>query len=109
MEVWRSLDWLCDEDKLVHDTGTYPNVASALLGVYDSQVSGGKRYDLATLGRRLANATFFASHGVDELASASYGLDMSELMNNDVSPVDFIKGYIAKFEAEVEKRVKNFS
>ena len=30
-----------------------------------SQICGGKRYDLATLGRRLANATYAESHGTD--------------------------------------------
>ena len=27
--------------------------------MFDSQITGGKRYDLAVLGRRVANATFF--------------------------------------------------
>ncbi|HOO25663.1 MAG TPA: PIG-L family deacetylase, partial [Clostridiales bacterium] len=55
LEVWRGLDWLCDEDKSVFDTSPHPNLAAALLGVFDSQIAGGKRYDAAALGRRLAN------------------------------------------------------
>jgi len=105
MEVWRGLDWLCDEDKVVHDTGAYPNVASALVGIYDSQVSGGKRYDLATQGRRLANATFFASHAVDDYEGIAFGLDITELVNSDADPVEFIAMYIDKFKADVLKRV----
>lgn len=109
MEVWRSLDWLCDEDKLVHDTGAFPNLSSALIGVYDSQISGGKRYDLASQGRRLANATFFASHAVDEYDAISFGLDITELVNSDMDPADFILGYIDKFRDEVKARIKKLS
>jgi len=109
MEVWRGLDWLCDEDKVVHDTSAYPNVSAAILGVYDSQISGGKRYDLATQGRRLANATFFASHAVDDYEGISFGLDITELVNSDASPSDFIVKYIDKFKDEVIKRVAAMS
>lgn len=109
MEVWRALDWLCDEDKVVQNTAAHPNVAAALLGVYDSQISGGKRYDLATQGRRLANATFFASHAVDDYESAAFGLDMTELVKSNADPVAFIMGYVDKFKSEVERRVKAFS
>jgi len=109
MEGWRGLDWLCDEDKSVHDTGAYPNLSSALLGVYDSQISGGKRYDLASLGRRQANATFLASHAVDELESATYGLDITELVNSDISEADFIGACIDRFRKDVTERIIKFS
>jgi len=109
MEVWRGLDWLCDEDKVLHDTAKFPNIASSLLGVYDSQVSGGKRYDLAALGRRLANATFFASHAVDNYESASYAIDLTPLVNGNLDPVYYINTYINKFANEVIKRIKTFS
>jgi len=105
MEVWRGLDWLCDGDKAVFDTGAHPNLAAALLGVYDSQIAGGKRYDLATIGRRLANATFFASHDVDETDSAAFGLDITELMERDLDPVEFINWHIHKFRDEVNERI----
>ena len=109
MEVWRSLDWLCDEDKVVHDTAAYPNLSAALLGVYDSQISGGKRYDLATQGRRLANATFFASHAVDDCEGICFGLDITDLVNSNADPADFIVSYIDRFKAEVVKRVAALS
>ena len=105
MEVWRCLDWLCDGDKAVFDTGAHANLAAALLGVYDSQITGGKRYDLATVGRRLANATFFASHDVDECESVSFGLDITELVEKDFTPAEFINGYIDKFRDEVNERI----
>ena len=109
MEVWRNLDWLCDEHKVVYDNSAYPNVAAALLNVYDSQISGGKRYDLAAIGRRLANATFFASHSVDDYESATFGLDITELVNSDLPPSDFIAAYINKFCDDVTRRVSKFS
>ena len=109
LEVWRGLDWLCDEDKLAIDTGAHPNVAAALLGVYDSQIAGGKRYDLAAIGRRLANATFFASHAVDETDSLSFGLDITALMHSDIPPMDFINGYIDKFRDEVMHRIASLT
>ena len=41
------------------------------------QIAGGKRYDLASMGRRRANATYWGSHGVDETTGLSYGMDMT--------------------------------
>ena len=55
-EVWRSLDWMLDDDKLGMDLSQHETLPAALLGVYDSQIAGGKRYDLASMGRRRANA-----------------------------------------------------
>lgn len=109
MEVWRGLDWLCDADKAVFDASGHPNLAAALLGAYDSQIVGGKRYDSAALGRRLANATFFESHATDESTSISFGLDITELVaNTDLKPVDFIYDYIRRFAEDVTARVTKF-
>lgn len=109
LEVWRGLDWLCDGEKVVCDTSGHQNLAASLLGVYDSQIAGGKRYDLAALGRRAANATFFASHFVDECDSMIYGLDMTPLMkDSNLSPADFINGAIDRFKDEVNERIKRF-
>ena len=109
LEVWRGLDWLCDDDKVCFDTSTHPNLAAALLGVFDSQIAGGKRYDSAALGRRLANATFFASHDTDECESLSYGLDITELVNSNINYFEFINQYIEGFRSEVKDRIGRFS
>lgn len=109
LEVWRGLDWLCDEDKAVFDTSNHKNLAASLLGVYDSQIEGGKRYDLAALGRRTSNATFFASHDVDSSDSMSYGLDITDLvLNKSLSPEELIVKYIDKFKDEVISRIERF-
>jgi LmbE family N-acetylglucosaminyl deacetylase len=105
-EVWRNLDWVNDEEKVFFDVSAHPNLAAALVEVYDSQICGGKRYDSATIGRRLANATYAASHGVDNTTSLSYGMDLTELMNDStIDIVDFIKGYINRFEYDVVNRI----
>jgi len=106
-EVWRDQDWLCDSDKVVMDLSAHENLAAALLGVYDSQIAGGKRYDLATMGRRRAHATFFASHGVDGAESLSFGCDLTPLTRNGgPDPLAYIKGLINNFAGEVEGRIK---
>lgn len=109
LEVWRGLDWLCDEDKTVFDTSSHRNLAAALLGVYDSQIAGGKRYDLAVLGRRAANATFSADHATDDSDSMSYGLDITPLIENDSLDItDFTVNFILKFKSDVINRIASF-
>ena len=56
-----------DARKVVLDLSGRENLLSSLLGVYDSQISGGKRYDLATIGRYRSNATYLESHSVDTM------------------------------------------
>lgn len=102
LEVWRSLDWLPDEDKVCLDTAPYPEVARELLTVHRSQVAGGKRYDNAAIGRRFANATFFASHDTDDFTSMNFGLDLMPLVEGNENPKEFIESYIDKFKSEVD-------
>ena len=105
-EVWRGLDWMNDEDKVLFNVEAHENLAAALLGVFDSQICGGKRYDLATLGRRRANATYFASHGVDESTSINFGMDLTPLIENARLDVgQYVKVFIDRFAAEVSSRL----
>jgi LmbE family N-acetylglucosaminyl deacetylase len=105
-EVWRGLDWLVDGDKVAFDLSRQGNLQAALLGVFDSQISGGKRYDQASLARRQANATYFESHGVDTTTSLSFGLDMTALILEDgKEPLAFIQEYIGRFNQEVIDRL----
>lgn len=101
-EVWRGLDWLCDNRKVLMNTDSHPNLAAALSGVFDSQIAGGKRYDLAVQGRRRANATFFESHAVDESREVIYGIDLTPLVLDDsLSPAAFIQEAIDSFARSV--------
>ncbi len=79
-EVWRSLDWVNDEDKVLMDLSDHLDQQLALLAVFDSQIAGGKRLDLAAMSRRQANATFFYSHDVDVMSGASFGMDLTPLI-----------------------------
>jgi len=109
-EVWRDLDWLPDEVKQVLPASARSNIAASLVGVFDSQVSGGKRYDLATAGRRLAHATYYASHGTDEESAINFGMDLTPLVDDpSLSVTDYVLGRIDLFRADVEKRVRTMS
>lgn len=105
-EVWRDLDWMLDEDKTVFDLSAQENLQAALLGVFDSQISGGKRYDLASLARRKANATYFASHDVDDATGMSYAMDLTHLITNPALDIhEYIQSYIDRFAGEVKKMI----
>jgi LmbE family N-acetylglucosaminyl deacetylase len=109
-EVWRDLDWLPDEVKQVLPASARSNIAASLVGVFDSQVSGGKRYDLATAGRRLAHATYYASHGTDQESALNFAMDLTPLVDDpSVSVADFVLGRIDLFRSDVEKRVRAMS
>jgi LmbE family N-acetylglucosaminyl deacetylase len=106
-EVWRSLDWLVDEDKVAFDVTAHENLQRALLGIFDSQVSGGKRYDLATMGRRRANATYYASHEVDIAERMIYAVDLTPLIEDPSLDVGVIvQALIDRFRQDVVERVK---
>jgi LmbE family N-acetylglucosaminyl deacetylase len=106
-EVWRDLDWLMDSDKVPFNVSEHENLQAALLGVFDSQIAGGKRYDLASMGRRRANATYFESHGVDLTTGMSYAMDLTPLVldsSQDISA--FVQEFIRRFERDVADRLK---
>ncbi|MHA3770526.1 PIG-L deacetylase family protein [Verrucomicrobiota bacterium sgz303538] len=101
-EVWRNLDWMPDSEKVVHNVGGHDNLAAALNGLFDSQIAGGKRYDLAVQGRRCANATFFESHGVDQSNALAFAMDLTPLVKDDsLDVVEYVVGYIDRFKADV--------
>jgi LmbE family N-acetylglucosaminyl deacetylase len=104
-EVWRGLDWVNDDEKQVLDVSERPALKAALLGVYDSQIEGGKRYDLAALGRFEANATFYASHDTDKVSAAVYAVDLTPLLDGG-SVEEYIDGYIQRFSQDVRSRLR---
>jgi LmbE family N-acetylglucosaminyl deacetylase len=106
-EVWRSLDWLLDEDKVAFDVTAHENLQWALLGIFDSQVAGGKRYDLATMGRRRANATYYASHEVDIAERMIYAVDLTPLIEDlDMDVGTYVEKIIDHFRQDVTGRVE---
>lgn len=105
-EVWRNLDWLPDEAKFLMDVSGRDNLAAALNGVFDSQIAGGKRYDLATLGRRAANATFFDSHSTDAATQLIFGIDLTPLVADATSDIAaFVCDLIDQFKSDVRNKL----
>lgn len=109
-EIWRSLDWLNDDDKYVMNVDRHRNLTAALSGVFDSQITGGKRYDAANIGRQTANATFFESHATDTSGALSWGMDLTPLVQDDTLDVaEYTLAFIERFKSDVVARIGKFS
>jgi len=109
-EVWRDLDWLVDTDKVVFKLDKHENIAVSLVGVFDSQIAGGKRYDLATMGRRRAHATYYQSHSVDAAHMINFGVDLTPLIHDEkLDPAEYIGGFVQRFAEDVNARVRKFA
>ena len=105
-EVWRDLDWMCDEDKVALDVSAHENLQMALLGLFDSQIAGGKRYDLATMGRRRAHATYFASHDVDAATGLTFAMELTPLIEDPTLSIEaFVLDFIRRFADEVSRQL----
>jgi len=108
-EVWRDLDWLPDADKVAFDVSAHENLQAALLGVFDSQICGGKRYDLATMGRRRANATYHASHSVDATTGMAFAMDLTPLVQDStLEPETHVQRFVERFAQDVAARIQKF-
>jgi len=108
-EVWRDLDWLVDSDKVLMAVDGHENLQAALMGVFDSQIAGGKRYDLGTAGRRKAHATYSESHGTDQHSAVIWGMDLTPLLQADSDPTELVLSHIRRFEADVTARLKKLA
>ncbi|WP_193211609.1 PIG-L deacetylase family protein [Luteolibacter marinus] len=108
-EIWRGLDWLLDEDKGVLPVSARPNLQAALNGIFDSQITGGKRYDLAVMGRRLANATFYESHASDTETGLSWAMDLTPLLQDESLDIaTYTTGYVDRLKADIQQRIHKF-
>lgn len=106
-EVWRDLDWMVDSDKTTFDLSKHESLQAALIGVFDSQIAGGKRYDLASMARRRANATYFESHGVDETTGMSFAMDLTPLiLHTELDIESYVQEFIHRFSQDVTNRIK---
>jgi LmbE family N-acetylglucosaminyl deacetylase len=107
-EVWRKLDWLLAEDKEMLWVDKFPHLLRPLLGVFDSQISGGKRYDLAEEGLRHANATYFDSHTTDNTSLLTFAMDLTPLAHDDTLDVkEYALNYVRRLEKDVSDRIEN--
>ena len=109
-EVWRDLDWMVDIDKVALDAGRFPDLALELLKVFDSQVTGGKRYDLATMGRRSAHATYHTSHATDKVTGITWAMDLTPLLSDSSLSLEaFTLGYLKRLQDDVQGRIRRFA
>ena len=110
VEVWRDLNWLLDSEKVLLELNDRPNLVRALISIFDSQISGGKRYDLALEGRLRGNATFYDSHAVDHSKMASYAMDLKPLVDDpSLDIAGYVDGCIERFREDVRSRVNRFT
>lgn len=106
-EVWRDLDWLIDSEKTPMPISARPELALALNEVFATQISGGKRYDLAVLGRRTANATFSNAHSTDQESAMQWAMDLTPLIQDDsLDPVAYTVGFIDRLKSDVTARIR---
>ena len=106
-EVWRDLDWLPDTIKIALPVGQRTNLQAALNGVFDSQITGGKRYDLAVMGRRLAHATFHESHSADKDTGLIFAVDLTPLArDSSLSLEEYTQALIRQFSEEVRHNIR---
>jgi LmbE family N-acetylglucosaminyl deacetylase len=106
-EVWRGLDWMLDAEKVPMAVSARPELANALNAVFATQIVGGKRYDLAVLGRRLANATFHDAHASDQETSLQWALDLTPLINDPkLDIIDYTLGFAERLKQDIAARLK---
>ena len=106
-EVWRDLDWMLDDEKVVLDVSLHENLQEALVGVFDSQISGGKRYDLATMARRMVNSTFLQSHETGTSRGLTFAMDLTPLVTNpDLDIAEYVEGYLNRLTNRIKTNIQ---
>lgn len=106
-EVWRALDWMVDSEKVAMPVSARPELAQALNEVFATQIVGGKRYDLAVLARRAANATFHDAHASDTETALQWAMDLTPLIQDDTLDVTaFTLGFLERLQQDVAARLR---
>ncbi len=99
VELWRDLDWLDKDDKVILDISGYEKFAYSLLSNFPSQ-NQSKSYDKAYCSRIGANATFAESHSNNIFSAVSFGVNLMPLLKNK-NLSEFVDEKIEKFKASV--------
>ena len=106
-EVWRGLDWLDDQHKVIMDVSGHDDLAARLNSVFASQIAGGKRYDLAIMGRRAANATFHQSHATDRATQIIFGMDLTPLVvDPSLDIASYVAGFTTALAGDVRRKIE---
>jgi len=102
VEVWGSLDWVPQDfrkDIPVADV----SLLQELIGVFESQIAGGKRYDQAIIGRLEANATFSRSHQVDNSPYLQYAMDLMPVISQKIDAQQYKDKILQAFCAQAKR------
>lgn len=106
-EVWRDLDWLPDDRRVALPVEPHGTLAADLVAVFESQIAGGKRYDLAVEGRRRAHATFSDPHSVDPAGGIILAMDLTPLFHDDsADPVEFVAAQVDALKDDAIARLR---
>lgn len=100
VEVWGGLDWVPAPYRVALDVSKRPHLRQALIGSYDSQIAGGKRYDLAYQGRVQANATFGESHDIDQSDAISWAVDLGPIVRGELTQQAYLSRIIEAFAVQ---------
>lgn len=110
VEVWRDLDWLPEAYRVQLDVSEHRKLFAELINAFDSQINGGKRYDLAAPARHLVNATFGHSHSVDTTPCVSLAMNLLPLLHDkSLSCADFVSHILNEFKSDVMSCVNPYT
>lgn len=99
-EVWRGLDWLPDKYRIALNVSGKEALQSRLMACFSSQ-NACKRYDLASLARQTANATYNESHAVDVARSITFAMDLTDVAYGKESLDKLCNQILLDFAVEV--------
>lgn len=109
-EVWGSLDWLEGDHRNRVAVGGHDDLCRSLIAAHASQLSSGKPYDVAALGRRAANATFDDAYSVDASDRVILAMDLTDLVQDeDADPVAFVEERLDRFRSSVLDRLRRLA
>jgi LmbE family N-acetylglucosaminyl deacetylase len=100
-EVWGDLDWLPEPYRIELDVSGEDDLARELISAFKSQIAAGKRYDIGTLGRRAAHATFGNSHTEDQATALTLAMNLSPLI---AAPELDIEAFLAEMLNSFQSR-----
>jgi LmbE family N-acetylglucosaminyl deacetylase len=106
VEGWGDLDWLAPQDRVTLDVSARPHLFAGLIGAHDSQIEGGKRYDLAMTARWRAHATFAEPRALDGADAVALAVDLTATARHGGPSLDaFVAGLSERFDRDVRDRL----
>jgi LmbE family N-acetylglucosaminyl deacetylase len=104
-EVWRDLDWLTGGDRIELAADEGEALQAELLAAFESQNGGTRRYELGTLGRRRAQASFAESHESEPRERVVLAMDLAPLVAGETTASGLVRDAIDHFRADVVARL----